>query len=117
MFTPIDDYIFNQPAEFRPLLEQMRQIIKAVVPQATEAMKYGIPTFVLNGNLVHFAIYKNHIGFYPTPSGINAFKSELKPYKFSKGAIQFPIDKPLPDELITKITKFRVEENNSKAIN
>lgn len=93
----------------------MQTTIGKAVPNATEAIKYAMPTFVLNGNLVHFAAYQHHIGFYPAPSGIEAFKKELAAYKTSKGAIQFPLDKPLPLSLVTKIVKFRVKESQEKA--
>ncbi len=93
---------------------QVRETIRASAPQAEETIKYGIPTFTLHGNLVHFGAYKHHIGFYPAPSGIEAFKKELSVYKCAKGSVQFPVDKPLPLTLITKIVKFRVKENLSK---
>ncbi|MBA2421832.1 MAG: DUF1801 domain-containing protein, partial [Chitinophagales bacterium] len=93
-----------------------RVIIRKAAPKAEETINYAMPTFTLNGNLVHFAAYKNHIGFYPTPSGIDAFKKELSLYKGAKGSVQFPIDKPLPWALITKIVKFRVKENLEKAV-
>lgn len=109
----IDDYIENAPAVTQPLLEEMRSIIHKVAPKATERISYGIPTFYLNGNLVHFAAYKTHIGFYPTSSGISAFKDDLKEYKTSKGTVQFPLNKPLPIALIKRIVKFRVKENTT----
>ncbi len=93
-------------------MNALRAAIKSAAPQATEKMSYQMPTFHLNGNLVHFAAYKKHIGFYPAPSGITAYQEELKIYKTSKGAVQFPIDKPLPLDLIKKIVKFRVAENS-----
>ena len=89
----------------------LRKVIKESAPDAEEKISWQMPTFVLHGNLVHFAAYKNHIGFYPTPSGIDAFKHELSEYKGAKGSVQFPIEKPLPYELISKIVKFRVAEN------
>jgi len=92
-------------------LNALRTSIRSAAPDATEKMSYQMPTFYLNGNLVHFAAYRKHIGFYPTPSAIFAFRDELKPYKTSKGAVQFPIDKPLPLDLISRIVSFRVEEN------
>ncbi len=110
-----NEYINAQTPEIQLLLNSLYQAIQHVAPGATEKMSYGMPTFYLNGNLVHFAAYKNHIGFYPAPSGITNFADELKPYKTSKGAIQFPIDKPLPLELIQKITAFRVIENLNKS--
>lgn len=110
----IDEYIAGFPAATQKLLEQMRAVIKKAAPAAEEAMKYGIPTFVLNGNLVHFAGYKAHIGFYPAPDGIKTFEKELAAYKSSKGAVQFPLDEPMPLDLITKIVKFRVKQNLEK---
>ena len=111
----IDEYIAGFPKEIQKLLEQIRNTIKQAAPEAEEAIKYAMPTYVLNGNLVHFAAFKNHIGFYPVPSGIEAFKQELSVYKGAKGSVQFPLDKPMPLDLITKIVKFRVEENLVKA--
>ena len=113
--TDIDSYIIQQESDIQSKLQNLRNAIIEIAPQATEKMSYGMPTFYLNGNLVHFAAYKNHIGFYPAPSGIKNFADELKPYKTSKGAIQFPIDIPLPLELIQKITAFRVIENLNKS--
>jgi uncharacterized protein YdhG (YjbR/CyaY superfamily) len=110
----IDNYIEGFPEETRKLLRKMRETIIQAAPQSEETIKYMMPTYVLKGNLVHFAAYKSHIGFYPAPSGINAFRKELSAYKTSKGAIQFPLDKPLPVKLITEIVKFRVNENLSK---
>lgn len=110
----IDEYIAYFPENVQKLLKKIRSIIKKAAPAAEEVISYAIPTFRLNGNLVHFAAYKNHIGFYPAPSALVAFKDELKAYSTSKGAIQFPLDKPLPVELLTKIVKFRVEENLKK---
>lgn len=114
-YESIDDYISQFPHEVQAILETLRKVIKESAPDAKEKISYQMPTFVLNGNLVHFAAYKNHIGFYPAPSGINAFKHELSKYKGAKGSIQFPIDKPLPYELIRKIVQFRVAENIEKA--
>ena len=110
----IDEYIAQFPKEVQVLLEKMRTIIHKAAPKAEEAMAYGIPTFKLNGNLVHFGGYKNHIGFYPAPSGIKAFKKELAKYEGSKGTIRFPLDKPLPATLITQVVKFRVAKNLGK---
>lgn len=107
----IDDYIAGYPAEVQEILQRMRKTIQAAAPDATEAMAYGIPTFRLNGNLVHLGGYKKHIGFYPAPSGIEAFKNELSEYVAGKGSLQFPIDKPIPYQLVTKIVKYRVQEN------
>lgn len=111
----INKYISSFPEKTQSLLKQVYSTIKKVIPEADECIKYMMPTFVLNGNLVHFAGYKNHIGFYPAPSGINAFKNELIGYNCSKGAIQFPLNKPLPLVLIVKIVRFRVKENTEKA--
>jgi uncharacterized protein YdhG (YjbR/CyaY superfamily) len=113
-FTSIDQYIGEFPAEVQVILEEVRKAIQKAAPQASEKISYGIPTFYLNGNLVHFAAWKNHIGFYPTSSGVSAFQEELSRYKQSRGAIQFPIDDPLPLKLITRIVKFRVLENSKK---
>ncbi|WP_232697535.1 iron chaperone [Brevibacillus daliensis] len=114
-YESIDDYISQFPPEVQAILETLRKVIKESAPDAKEKISYQMPTFVLYGNLVHFAAYKNHIGFYPAPSGINACKDELAEYKGAKGSIQFPIDKPLPYELINKIVQFRVAENIEKA--
>ncbi len=112
----IDEYIASFPEDIQKILEKLRVVIRKAAPKAEETINYAMPTFTLNGNLVHFAAYKNHIGFYPTPSGIDAFKKELSLYKGAKGSVQFPIDKPLPWALITKIVKFRVKENLEKAV-
>ncbi|SKD00990.1 Uncharacterized conserved protein YdhG, YjbR/CyaY-like superfamily, DUF1801 family [Chitinophaga ginsengisegetis] len=112
--SDIDQYIAGFPEETQALLQQMRAAIRKIVPEAGEKIGYGIPTFTLNGNLVHFAGYKHHIGFYPGASGIKAFEKELSVYKNSKGAVQFPLDRPLPISLINKIVKFRVKESLAK---
>jgi len=114
-FNAIDEYILQFPPEVQEILKTLRNVIKESAPEATEKISYQMPTFVLHGNLVHFAAYKKHIGFYPAPSGIEAFKNELSEYKGAKGSVQFPIEKPLPYELISKIVKFRVAENLKKA--
>lgn len=114
--TEVDTYIASFPTETQKVLEEMRSALKSAAPEAQEMMNYGIPTLTLNGNLVHFGGFKSHIGFYPAPSGIEAFKDELSVYKGAKGSIQFPLDQPLPLDLITRITKFRVEENMAKAL-
>ncbi|HQW43626.1 MAG: DUF1801 domain-containing protein [Chitinophagaceae bacterium] len=111
----IDEYIAQFPEEVQVLLEKMRTIIHKAAPKAEEAIAYGIPTFKMNGNLVHFGGYKSHIGFYPAPSGIGAFKKELAKYEGSKGTIRFPLDKPLPVTLITQVVKFRVAKNLEKS--
>lgn len=113
--TSIDEYILQFPQEIQEILETLRKVIKESAPNAKEKISYGMPTFGLDGNLVHFAVFKNHIGFYPASSGINAFKQELAGYKTSKGAVQFPIGKPIPYGLVSQIVKFRVAENKSKA--
>lgn len=108
----IDEYIAAFPADIQAMLNQIRATIKKSAPTAEEAIKYAIPTFVLNGrNLVHFAAFKNHIGFYPTPTGIESFKKELSKYKQGKGSVQFPLDEPMPLALITKIVKFNILRN------
>jgi uncharacterized protein YdhG (YjbR/CyaY superfamily) len=114
-FTSIDQYIATFPGETQKILQELRATIKASAPKAEEKISYQMPTFALKGNLVHFAAYKKHIGFYPTPSGILAFERELSIYEGAKGSVKFPIDKPLPLELISKIVKFRVAENMKKA--
>jgi uncharacterized protein YdhG (YjbR/CyaY superfamily) len=113
--TTIDEYIAGFPENVQKLLEKMRLTIRKAAPAAEEKIGYGIPTFTLEGNLVHFGGFKNHIGFYPAPRGLEEFKKELSVYKGAKGSVQFPIDKPLPLALITKIVKFRVKENLEKA--
>ena len=111
----IDEYIANFPADTQKILEQVRSTIKKAAPEAEETIKYAIPTFTLRGNLVHFAAYKNHIGLYPTPGGIKAFQNELAVYKSAKGSVQFPLNKPIPFNLITKIVEFRVKDILGKA--
>lgn len=111
----VESYIATFPKKTQELLEQMRQTIKKVAPTATEKIGYGIPTFVLDGNLVHYAGYKNHIGFYPGAAGIEQFKEELSIYKGAKGSVQFPLDKPLPLRLVSEITKFRIAQNEQKS--
>lgn len=107
----IDSYIADFPEDIQKRLEQVRATIKKAAPKAEEVIKYAIPTFVLNGNLVHFAAFKNHIGFYPAPTGMKAFQKDLAAYKTGKGSVQFPLDKPVPLTLVTKIVKMRVQEN------
>jgi len=108
-FKSIDEYIAAQPETVQSLLQQIRSAIALVAPNATEKISYQMPTFYLNGNLVHFAACEKHIGFYPTPSGVKAFEKELDGYKYAKGSIQFPTDRPLPMTLIRKIVKYRVD--------
>lgn len=114
-FNSINDYIATFPKKIQIILEELRGNIKAAAPEAEEKISYQMPTFFLKGNLIHFAAFKNHIGLYPSPSGTRAFKRELSIYQGAKGSIKFPIDKPLPMELIRKIVKFRVVENLKKA--
>lgn len=111
----IDEYIAGFPKDVQKVLKEMRSTINKAAPEAEEKISYAIPTFALKGNLVHFAAYKNHIGFYPAPRGIAAFKNELSKYEGGKGTVQFPLDKPLPISLITKIVKFRVKDNLERA--
>jgi uncharacterized protein YdhG (YjbR/CyaY superfamily) len=107
----IDEYIAEFPPETQSVLQEVRALIKELVPNAVETMSYAIPTFDLNKkHLIHFAGYARHIGFYPTPSGIRAFQDEIKSYKASTGAVQFPLDQPLPRDLIKRMVEFRVEE-------
>lgn len=113
-YTTIDDYIALYPPEIQHILTAIRATIRAAVPEAGEKIGYGIPTFTLHGNLVHFAAFKNHISFFPAPSGIQQFRAELSGYKLSKGTIQFPLDQPIPYDLIRRITLFRREENLAK---
>lgn len=111
----IDKYIADFPEHTRELLQLLRATIRNAVPEAEEIMSYRMPAYRLHGILVYFAGYKNHIGFYPLSTGISAFKKELSVYKGAKGSVQFPLDKPLPVEVIMKIVKFRVRENLEKA--
>lgn len=111
IYKTIDEYILQFSPEVQEVLETLRKVIKEAAPDAEEKISWQMPTFALHGNLVHFAAHKNHIGFYPAPSGIEAFKNELSEYKGAKGSVQFPIKKPMPYELISKIVKFRVAEN------
>lgn len=114
-FESIDDYIATFPNNIREILQNLRTAIRRSAPDAYEKISYHMPTFAQDGNLVHFAAFKNHIGFYPTSRGIEAFKKELSGYEYSKGAIRFPINKPLPYALITRIVAFRVDENLKKS--
>jgi len=109
--TEIDDYIAAFPEETQKLLQKVRLTIRKAAPEADEKIGYGIPTFTLNGNLVHFAGYKNHIGFYPAPKGVEEFKEELSRYKGGKGTVQFPLDQPLPLDLITRMVKYQIQQN------
>lgn len=114
-FQSIDDYIASFPDDVQTKLREMRALIRAAAPEATEKISYQMPTFDLHGNLVHFAAHRSHIGLYPAPTGIEAFKEAFAPYKTSKGAVQFPLDQPLPVDLITRVVQFRVGENRQKA--
>lgn len=111
----IDAYIAGFPGDVQEKLRKVRQTIRNAAPDAEEDIRYQMPTFRLNGNLVHFAAFKNHIGFYPVPSGIEAFKAELSEYAQGKGSVRFPLDKPIPYDLIGRIVKFRANENRAKA--
>lgn len=114
--SSIDEYIAEFPPETQKALQEVRALIKASAPGATETISYAIPTFDLNGrHLVHFAGYKSHIGFYPGASGIEAFREEIKPYKSAKGSVQFPLDQPMPTDPIRRIVEFRVKEETGKA--
>ena len=113
-YKTIDEYIEMFPPDIQSPLQEMRRTIRKAAPEATEAISYQIPTFKLNGNLVHFAAFKDHIGFFPTSSEVAAFEKELSKYKTSKGTIQFPLDKPIPYDLVRKIALFRVKENSAR---
>ncbi len=110
----VDEYIAGFPPATRRVLEEIRALIRASAPGATEKISYRMPTFVLNRHLVYFAGYDRHVGFYPTGSGIEAFKDELEPYKSGKGSVQFPLGQPLPADLIRRIVEFRVRENTAR---
>ncbi len=114
-FNSIDEYMAAFPEEIRTILQEIRETIQAAAPDAEEKISYQMPTFFLKGNLVHFAAFKNHIGFYPTPGGVQAFKEEIARYQGAKGSIRFPLDEPMPLDLITRIVKMRVDENLKKA--
>jgi uncharacterized protein YdhG (YjbR/CyaY superfamily) len=113
-FKTIDEYQKTFPQDVQTILEKIRQTIRKAAPDAVEAISYQMPTFKLNGNLVHFAAFKSHIGFYPIPSGIEALKEEAAPYVAGKGTLRFPLDKPIPYDLIEKIVTFRVKQNLAK---
>lgn len=113
--TDIESYIADFPEETRAKLQLIREVIQKAAPGATEKISYAIPTFDLKGNLVHFAGYKNHIGFYPGNGGIEAFREEISSYKSAKGSVQFPLNEPIPIDLVAKITMFRVAQNLEKA--
>ena len=111
----IDEYIAGFSNDVQDILQKIRMTIRKAAPEAEEAIKYQVPTFTLKGNLVHFAAFKKHIGFYPTPTGIEKFQKELSVYESAKGSVRFPLDKPIPYDLISKILKFRVKENLERA--
>jgi uncharacterized protein YdhG (YjbR/CyaY superfamily) len=111
----IDEYISGFPMDIQAILKKIRTTIQKAAPDAEETINYGIPTFTLKGNLVHFAAFKSHVGFYPTPTGIEKFKKELSKYEGAKGSVKFPLEKPMPYNLITKIVKFRAKENLERA--
>ena len=111
----IDEYISSFPAGVQKVLQEVRTTIRNAAPDAIEAMKYGIPTFVLGENLVHFGGFKTHVGFYPSPSGIEAFKKEPSAYEGAKGSVRFPLDRRMPLPLISRIVKFRVQEVQQKS--
>jgi uncharacterized protein YdhG (YjbR/CyaY superfamily) len=114
-FATIDEYIASFPQRVQPILQKMRQTIRKAVPEAAEAMSYQIPTFKLQGkNLVHFAAFERHVGFYPTPSGIAAFQKELSGFKQAKGSVQFPLDRPIPYDLVKKIVAFRLKDSSTR---
>ena len=111
---PIDEYIARHPPDVRRRLELLRRTIRAAAPEAEETISYGIPTFKQHGNLVHFAAWKNHIGFYPAASGMRQFAQELEGYVQSRGSVQFPSDQPIPVRLVGRIVKFRLQENHAR---
>jgi uncharacterized protein YdhG (YjbR/CyaY superfamily) len=111
----VDAYIAGFPPEVQHILERIRTTIREAAPGAEEAIKYGLPTFLLNGNLVHYGAFKDHIGFYPTPSGIEAFTDELSTYRGAKGSVQFPLDRPIPYDLVRRIVQYRVNEVRANA--
>ncbi len=111
----IDEYIAGFPKDVQEILQRIRQTVREAAPDAEETISYQMPTFTLKGNLVYFAAFKNHIGFYPIPSGVEEFKEELSAYEGGKGSVRFPLDKPIPFDLISRIVKFRVKENLERA--
>ncbi len=110
-----EEYLQGFPGDVQKILHQVRKTIREEAPDASELISYGIPTFKLHGNLVHFGAYKNHIGFYPAPSGVKEFQEELSSYKSGKGSMKFPLNRPVPYDLIRRITRYRVKENLEKA--
>lgn len=114
--SSVEAYIVQFPAEIQEILQTMRAVIREEAPEAQEKISYQMPTFYLHGNLVHFGAFKHHIGFYPAPSGIEAFQERLSAYKGAKGSIQFPLDKPIPYDLVRDIVRYRLEENTRLAV-
>ena len=112
----IDDYIAGYPHEVRVILEKLRATIRKAAPGSEEAIKYRLPTFVLSGNLVHFGAFKKHIGFYATRTGNKQFREELAAYEWAKGSVQFPLDRPIPFDLVSRMVKFRVKENLQRSV-
>ncbi|MDR2562646.1 MAG: DUF1801 domain-containing protein [Prevotellaceae bacterium] len=110
----VDEYIARFEPEIQIVLNELRNIVKSEAPEASEKISYGMPTFYLNGNLVHFAAFKHHYGFFPAPSAIDEFEEELAPYRSGKGSLHFPMNKPIPQDIIKKIVRFRVNENLNK---
>lgn len=113
-FNSVDEYIASFPTSQQALLQSVRQVVREEAPEAQESIAYGMPAYRLNGPLVYFALFEKHLGLYPTPEGISAFESDLKPYKQGKGSVQFPLDQPLPLELIRRMVHQRVAENKAK---
>jgi uncharacterized protein YdhG (YjbR/CyaY superfamily) len=113
-YKNIDEYIAGFPKDIQDILQNLRRVIHEAAPEAEETISYSMPAFKLNGILVYFAAFKDHIGFFPTSSGVSAFSKELAPYDTSKGTIRFPLDEPIPVNLIKKIVKFRAQENRNK---
>jgi uncharacterized protein YdhG (YjbR/CyaY superfamily) len=113
-FKTVDEYLASFPANTKKILQAVRNTIQKSAPQAEELISYNMPAFKLHGMLVFYAAYEKHIGFYPTASGIQAFKKEISRYKNAKGSVQFPINEPMPFDLISKIVKFKVKENQEK---
>jgi len=110
----IEEYIGKHPPNVQKILQELRSIVHEIAPEVQEAISYGIPTFKLNGDLVHFAAFEKHIGFYPTPSGIIAFRERLSPYSTTKGAVQFPLNGPIPYDLVRDMVRFRLKEDLEK---
>lgn len=116
-YTSVSDYISASPAKVRPILEELRAAIKEAAPRAEEVISYGMPAYKLNGILVYFGTFRHHIGFFPTPSAIKVFAKDLTPFKHAKGSIQFPLNEPLPLDLVRKIVTYRLKENQAKKKN